>query len=237
MLVCQFRRFTKAHNAGNVFRAGALAALLCPAFDEVFQDNAFADIQRARAFGAVELMPRDGKKIDIHLVYINGHRAESLHGIGMKHNALFLAHRADLLNGLDGADFVVGKHDGNQDGLVRNGVFHLLRRYQAVFVYLKIRYLKALFFQRLAGMQNGVVFNGGGDDMVAFVFMLIGHAAQRPVIAFGGAGGEENFARRGADGVCHLLSGMVDGFFGLPGETVYAGGVAKMLGKIRRHGV
>ena len=51
-----FERRGHTHDGGNILRAGALAALLCAALDEVCQKDALTGVQHADALRAVELV-------------------------------------------------------------------------------------------------------------------------------------------------------------------------------------
>ena len=68
-----------------------------------------------------------------------------LHCVGVEQNARFMADLADLRDGLDGADFVVGEHDGDKTGVLADRVLDLLRRNKAGFMHVQQRHLEALF--------------------------------------------------------------------------------------------
>ncbi|MPM29642.1 hypothetical protein SDC9_76182 [bioreactor metagenome] len=51
--------------------------------------------------------------------------------VGVEGDAQLPANRPNLGNGLDGADFVVGKHDGHKAGVRPDGLTHLVRRNHA----------------------------------------------------------------------------------------------------------
>ena len=141
---CSHRR-----DAGDVFCAAALAALLRAALDEVREDDAAAGIEHADALRPVELVGGEAQHVDVHLIDVDLHVARRLDGVGVEQNALFLADRADLPDGLDGADLVVGEHDGHEAGVVADGVGDLLRGDEPVRVHVEQRHLKALLFQAL----------------------------------------------------------------------------------------
>ena len=144
-----FQRCRHAHDAGDIFRAGALAALLRAALDQIGQTDPFAGIQHTAALGAVELMGGEGEHIDLLRDYVNVQVTCRLHGIGVKQDALTAAHGADLGNGLHGTDLVIGEHDGDKAGVGANRRFHLLGRNHTVFVHIQQRDCKTLLFQFL----------------------------------------------------------------------------------------
>ena len=80
-------------------------------------------------------MPGKRKQINMHGLYVNRHAAKSLYRIGMERNALIVADLANLFDGLDGADLVVGKHHTYQNRIRPNRLFHLFRRHKALFIY------------------------------------------------------------------------------------------------------
>ena len=89
-----------------------------------------------------------------------------LHGVGVEQHALFPADRADLRDGQDGADLVVGVHGGDQAGVRPDGVRHLLGGDGAGGAHRQQLDLKALLLQLFQGVENGVVLKGGGDDVL-----------------------------------------------------------------------
>ncbi|MPN49149.1 hypothetical protein SDC9_196763 [bioreactor metagenome] len=113
----------------------------------------------------------------------------------MEGNLLFPAEGADFRDGLNGADFVVGCHDRNQNGIVADGFANLRSRDKAFFVHRQVRHFKTLLFQPLAGMQNGMMLDGGGDDMVALLPILERDALYGKVVRFGSAPREIHFIR------------------------------------------
>ena len=124
----------------------------------------------------------------------------------MEEHAVLAAHRTELRHGLNRADLVVRSHDGN-DGRVRpNGLFQFFGRHAAIFVHRQIGYFKAFLFQLLAGMQYGVVLDGGRDDMAALLDVLIRRAAHRPIVRFSAAAREINLVGVRANGRRHLLA-------------------------------
>ena len=120
---------------------------------------------RAHALGAVELVAGEGEHVDVLRPDINVQVSRRLHGVRVEQHALFMAHLADLRDGQDRADLVVGVHDGHQTGVLPDGLRHLLGGDGACGTHVQQRHLKALFFQLLQCVQHCVVFEGGGDDV------------------------------------------------------------------------
>ena len=84
--------------------------------------------------------------------------SDRLHRVGVKQNAVLMADRADLRNRLNGADLVVGGHDRNKAGVLADRGFQLIQADDAVFVNRQKRDFKAVLFQLVQRVQDGVVF-------------------------------------------------------------------------------
>lgn len=57
-------------------------------------------------------------------------------------------------------------HDADQDGTIGDSLFHVVGTHQAVPVYRQIGDAKALLFQVLAGVQDRMVLDLGGNDVI-----------------------------------------------------------------------
>ena len=80
------------------------------------------------------------------------------------------------------------------------------------------------------------MFRGDGDQVVALLSVGRGHALEGEVVALGGAAGENDGPRLGADQVGDLFAGQVHRLFGFLAEHVLpTGGVAVLLGEVRQH--
>ena len=128
----------------------------------------------------------------------------SLHGVGVEQHALFMADRADLRDRQDGADLVVGVHGGDQAGVRPDGVRHLLGGDGADGADRQQFHLEALFFQFLQGVEHGVVFKSGGDDVLfALALADAGGGDQSLVVRLAAAGGKGNLTGRAAQTFSH----------------------------------
>ena len=61
-------------------------------------------------------MPDDGQQVDAEFVHTRGDLADGLRGVGVEGDAVLACDVGDLGDRLDGADLVVGVHDGDEDG-------------------------------------------------------------------------------------------------------------------------
>src|SRR3974390_1471181 len=111
LLHSDFAGLAETHDSGHVQRAGTHAALVAATVDlrgDLHTRIAAANVESANALGTVELMPGDGGHIHVVGNHVERNLADDLHGIGVKDNALLVAKLADLADGLEYADFVVG---------------------------------------------------------------------------------------------------------------------------------
>ena len=149
---------------------------------------------------------------------------------------MFLGDFANFRNRVDHANFVIGVHDGDQNCGRANGCFQLIQIDAAILLHRQIGDFKTVFFQALAGVQHGLVLDGLGDDVIALFAVHFRDALDHQVVGFGGAAGENDFFRRGADQRSDLLTRGFHRFFAGPAKAVIAaGGVAKFFREIRQH--
>ena len=131
-----------------------------------------------------------------------------LHGVGMEQDTFFPADRADLRNGQDGADLVVGVHGGDQTGVGADGVRYLLGSDGADGAHRQQLDLKAFLFQLFQGVENGVMLKGGGDDvLLALALTDAGGGDQSLIVGLAAAGGKGDLSGRAAQTGGHGLPG------------------------------
>ena len=160
---------------------------------------AAANVERANALGAVNLVRGDREQVDIVFLHVDGNLADGLHSVGREKDAVLFGDFADFLNGIDDANFVIGVHDGNQNCFWRNGFAHVFGIDATVFFDRQIGDFKALFFEALAGIENRLVLDGLSNDVIALFAIHFGDALDHQVVAFRSAAGEDDFFRRGAN--------------------------------------
>ena len=223
---------------GDILRAGPPAALLRPAFNQRGEAYAALCIQEAHTFGTVKLVGGGGEEVNVVFDDTDRNMADGLNGIGVEQDILFPADFSDLPDRLDGADFIVGIHDGHKAGILADRGFHLGRHDQSVFMYVQEGDFKALLFQSFQCMQHRVMFKGGGDDMhFAFRPADFSGGTDRLIVRFASAGSEGDFARIGSDGRCNLSAGIFQDSLCLLSVFIQAGRVAPGFFKQRGHGL
>ena len=241
-----FAGLAEADDAGDVESAGTETALMSPAVHLLGERDAgwaATDPESADAFGPVDFVSGEGQQVDGAAGDVDGEFAHGLGRVGVKEDAVFAAERADFADGLQGANFIVGRHDGDEE---RPGVFdgaaEIVEADAAFGIDREDGDAAALLRQPCTGIEDGFVLGGLGDDVDGTP--RIGSASgfnsalDGEVVALGGAGGEDDFFGRSAEEAGDLSASGFDGLFGGPAKGVAAaGGVAVDVGQERQHGL
>ena len=227
-----------AHDAGHVLRAAPAAALLGAALDQDFRPDPLAAIEGAHALGAMELVRRQGEHVHPQRLHVHGDVPHGLDGVGVEEHALFMAELGDLPDGLNGADFVVHHHHAHQGGVVGDCGGHVGKAHHAVFMDIEIRHGEALLFQRLHGVEHGVVLKGRGDEvLLPFLGAKQCAGQKRLIVGLAAAAGEGNFRRLGIQALRHVGACLIENLPGALTHGVEAGGVAVVLLQAMEHGL
>ena len=183
-------------------------------------------------------MAGEGQHIHTQRLDIHRNMTDGLNRIGVEPGAMGMSDGGQLCNGLYGSDLIIGQHNGNQRGILTNDFFQFGRIHKTFRCDGQIGYFKALFFQRFGAVQNGVMLKCGGDEVLFALGRPAMHTSlQRPVIGFGAAGGEINFARFGIERRGHLTAGLFDGGTGRTPNGINAAGISIVLHQPRGHGL
>ena len=124
------------------------------------------DEERTDTLGGVELVAGEREQIELKRFHVDGNFSGGLHGVGVEIDVGFRGDAANLRERLDGAEFVVGVHDGDEHGFRANGLAQVVEINEAVAIHGEIGDGDTLFFESLAGIEDGFVFDGGGDDVL-----------------------------------------------------------------------
>ena len=182
----------------------------------------------ADAERAVDFVRGEAEGGDLPGGEVDGFLAGALDGVGVEEDAATGADFAEIRHGLADAGLVVGAHDEDERGVGPDGAGEVVGIDEAGIVHIEIRDLEvAVAFERLKGMEDGVVFGLGGDEMSPLPAIGEGEALDGEVAAFGAAGGEDDFGgfclQPRGDGV----AGGIDLAPGAAALGVEAGGVAE----------
>ena len=137
--------------------------------------------------------------------------AQRLHGVGVKQDSAFPADLAQLPDGFYGSDFIVGRHDADQDGIRADGSPKGAGTDDARFIGGQIGDGIPAAFQILTGVKHCVMFDFAGDDMVSPMGIGLSSAFDGPIICFRTAAGEINIPLirpyEGSDGAACAADG------------------------------
>ena len=186
----------------------------------------------------VRRMGRGGEQVDVVRLHVDGQVPHGLHCVRVEEDAVLAANRAELPDGLDGADLVVGKHHRDKAGVLPDGGFQLLGPHKPVLMHIQERHREALLLQRLQRMEHGVVLKGGGDD-VRFADLAAegGGGAEGLVVGLAPAGGEEDLPRFGVDDGGDIGAGRLQELLCPLADSIQARGVAEIRLHTGEHGV
>ena len=161
----EFGGFAEADDAGDIFGAGAEAALVMAAIEKFAEARAAFDEECANAFGGVELVAGEREQIELQGFDVDGNFSRGLYGVGVEVDVGFGSDAADFGERLDSAEFVVGVHHGDENGFGAKGAAEFVEVDQAFAIDRKVGDGDALLFEGLAGVEDRFVFDGGGDYM------------------------------------------------------------------------
>ena len=186
--------------------------------------------------GPYILCPEIDSHVDVLLDHVDRNLADGLSRVGVEDHAALVTELADFRDRLNYADLVVRVHDRDQDRLVVHGALEVVEVDQAVLLDGHVGDAIAVLLEPLAGVEHRFVLGHRGDDVVALLAVHLGDALDGEVVAFGGAGGEDDFLGRRADQLGDALARGLNALFGGPSEgVVAAGGVAELLDEVGQH--
>ena len=219
----------------HIFSASAAVGLVVGAVNELGQPDAGADVERADTFGRVEFVPRHRQEVYPQLVHAHPHLAHRLCRVGVHQRAVPVGDGRDFGNRLDGADLVVGVHDGHQDSIGCDDPLDVSGAHHPVLVHRQVGDAVALAFEPPAGLQHRRVLNGRGDDVVTALAIGRGHTLDGTVIGLAAATGEDDFCYLATQQRRHLCAGMLNCPLGLHAVGMRARRVAEVLVEVRHH--
>jgi hypothetical protein len=112
-LAGEVRGFAEPDDAGNIFGARAESPLMVAAVEKLTEARTASDVECPDALRRIKLVARDSEKIDTESVDVEGNFSCGLHGVGVEIDVVLRGDAPDLLEWLDGAEFVVGVHHGD----------------------------------------------------------------------------------------------------------------------------
>ena len=198
------------------------------------RDTPRADIKRADPFGRVDLVAGQGVGVRAGMQHIKGQSQKALHAVHVEVRArrTLFQQRADFLQGLHRAGFVVHLHTAQQHGIRGDQGGEGVQIHQAPGIVGDFPAGKA---GGQAGFPDGGVFAGAVKHH-AFPVGPHGFAQDGQVVAFCAAGGENDAAARGS---MHRLQDLFPAgahhFFRFQGRGIQSGRIEIILPHGSRH--
>src|SRR5262249_6279102 len=152
------------------------------------------------------------------------------YGVHVERNTVGPGQRTDRAHRLYGAHLAVGVHDRDTNGVGTDGPLHLVGIDPAVAVHVEVRDIEALRLQPLAGSQDGVVLDLGGDEVSAPARER--QSLQTEVVGFRPARGEHDLLRRHAQEARHAIPRLIETGACFAPEAVDAGRIAEVLAEV-----
>src|SRR5713226_10659250 len=132
-----------------------------PAVQKSAQTGAATDIQGADSLGRIQFVTGNRKQINSQYIHVDRNFARGLHGVGVEVDVGFGSDAADFFERLDGTELIVGVHDGDENCFRPDGAAQLLEVDQSLAIVRQIGDANAFFFESLASVEDGFVFDGG----------------------------------------------------------------------------
>src|SRR5262249_39797158 len=132
------------------------------------------DVQSAYTLGPVNLVRSDRHQVDVVFINVNGDFADGLNTVGVEKHSALATDLADLAPGLQDADFIIGGHDGDENGLVIDGALQVVEVDESVLLHRQIGHAIAVLLKPLTGIEHCLVLGDRGDDVVALFTVHFG---------------------------------------------------------------
>ena len=232
-LACNLGGTTQTDDSRQILRSRASRAFVTASVEQWLKERPAADVQRTRSLRPVQFVAGDGQQLASNLLHVDGNLPCRLYCVRVKQNAAFLSDLSDLHNRLHDAGFIVGHHDRDQARVRADRRGDHRRIYKSFAIHRNVGDLATHLLQLLAGVQNGVMLDGTGDDVIVRAYQ----SENRQVIAFGPARGENDFRCPAAEQRCNTLSCLLHRRARLLPLLMDRGGVSEPLQEVRTHGL
>jgi hypothetical protein len=162
--------------------------------------------QGADSLGGVELVAGHGQQVHPQGIPPHRHLADRLRRIGMPENIARVGDVGNRPQILERADFVVGVHDGDEDGLCGDRGCNFGWLDPTIPIDGQIGHVVALTLKGAERLAYRRVLNGRGDDVAAARPADRGDTKEGEVIGLAAATGKNHLVRVGAKQCCKLLA-------------------------------
>src|SRR5260221_12712976 len=147
--------------------------------------NPLPQIKDANTFGHIRLVGGKREQISVEVRNIERKSPASLDGINMERYLFRTTNAANFCDRFNGTNLVIGVHNGYEGGLISNCPTDIIGSNTPISVHREIGSFETETLQVLACMQDSVMFDGCGNNMVAFLLRSKGHTLDGEIVAFG----------------------------------------------------
>jgi hypothetical protein len=124
-----FTSLAEPDNLKDILSPRPAPPLLTSPLHQRMKGDPVPDIESADSLGRVELVSGDGQEIDPKIANIGGDFADGLCRVGVEDDSAPARDLRHCLDRLDSADFVVGMHERNENGVRANRSLCLVNTY------------------------------------------------------------------------------------------------------------
>ena len=141
-------------------------------------------VKRPNTLGAIHLMTRKAHQVDVPLIDVNLDMTWRLGRVAVEQDLMFATNLANGFHILNNANFVIDRHDGNQNRIGTNRGTQRVQVEQTIFLNIQVRHFEAFAFQMTHGVQNSLMFGLHRNQVTTFVFVKVSRAFKRQIVGF-----------------------------------------------------
>ena len=142
---------------------------MCATVEHGGQADVAADEERADALGGVDLVAGEGEEVNVFEwafgAEIERELAGGLDGVGVEESAGGVGDGGEFGDGLGDAGLVVREHDADEPGVGADGCLQGGGLDDALWRALEEGDIYFVLCEGLGGVEDGVVLDGGGDEV------------------------------------------------------------------------
>ena len=227
------RCLAEADDTRYVLRARPAPPLVLAAVLDRDHASALADPEAGDALGSVDLVTREGQRVDPEGVEVDGDLAKGLDSVDVERDPMLARDATDRRDRLKRPHLAVGVHDADGDRVGSDGAADVVRIDYPILVNADVGDVESLRLERLARSEHGVVLDARCDEVP--LAASVRQPLHPEVVRLRPARGEHDFLRRDAQEARHALARALDAFPRVAAERVDAGGVPEDLREVREH--
>ncbi len=233
---CLLKCSCHADDSSNILCTCTLAALLGAALDQRGNQQSLACIECANTLRSMELVSSERKHVAADILYVNRNMTDSLDGVSMEKDTVFVTDSSNLLDRLKGSDLIVRHHDGNQRSVRADSLSYRFRINSAFAVNRQQSYFESLLFKTLEGVKDCMMLDHIRNNMLfALSCANFRTGKQRLIISFAATTGEYDLLRVAVQAFSHSLTGTEKSLRSKLTNSVQGRGITVLFSQIRHH--